>query len=96
MADKDLTGKDLAKNLSSSKRDAADVAKSAKAIENSLSAAAKAISGAFGKGKFIQAMGGAHNGKDYMAGGSNGGMPNQSDMQNNSLNASRCWFNRLY
>ena len=85
MADKDLTGKDLAKNLSSSKRDAADVAKSAKAIENSLSAAAKAISGAFGKGKFIQAMGGAHNGKDYMAGGSNGGMPNQSDMQNNSL-----------
>jgi murein DD-endopeptidase MepM/ murein hydrolase activator NlpD len=82
MADKkDLTGKDLAKNLSSSKKDAAEVAKSAKSIENSLVSAAKAIAGAFGKGGFVAGkMGGNNNG-----GNNGGGMPGPGDMQNNSL-----------
>lgn len=83
MADKDLTGKDLAKNLSSSKRDAAAVAKSAKEIESSLSRAAKAISGAFGKGGFVAGKMGGTGGTG--GGGGGGSMPNQSDMQNNSL-----------
>ena len=86
MADKDLTGKDLAKNLSSSKRDAAAVAKSAKEIESSLSRAAKAISGAFGKGGFVAGKMGGTGGTGTGGGGGGGGsMPNQGDMQNNSL-----------
>jgi len=50
MSDKDLTGKDLAKNLTTSKAAAADIAKSAKKIEDSLKAAARATTGAFGGG----------------------------------------------
>jgi len=83
MSDKDLTGKDLAKNLSSSKKDAAAVAKSAKEIESSLSRAARAISGAFGKGGFM-AGGGTGIGIGG-GGGIGGGMPKQADMNSNSL-----------
>ena len=82
MADKDLTGKDLAKNLSSSKKDAAAIAKSSKEIETSLSRAAKVIAGAFGKGNFVAGKMGGNNGGGNTGGGN---MPNQSDMQNNSL-----------
>lgn len=84
---KDLTGKDLKQNLSQAKKDAAEIAKSSKQIEDALSKAAKAISGMFkGGNRFVantpSSGGGGFGGR---GGGGGGSMPGPGDMQNNSL-----------
>ena len=83
MSDKDLTGKELAKNLSSSKRDAAAVQRSAKSIEDSLAKAAQNMANVFkNKGSFY---GGSNNNGRGGGGGGGGNMPGPSDMQNSLL-----------
>ena len=74
----ELTGKELAKNLLSAKRDAADVAKSSKIIKDSLAAAAQSLS-KFSITKMGTAIAGGILGSQNV---NPGGMPGQAEMQN--------------
>jgi hypothetical protein len=81
MADKELTARELKQNLTQARKDAADVAKSAKEIRDKFVEAASAIA----RLRDVRnVMGGGSPGSYRGPGGSGGGggMPNQADMGN--------------